>query len=353
MAHSGKNKKQDLISRGQKFPTLLGRALFVGLRALDPFFQYSILAHGVGASVLHKVGLTTLPPGLPTQTGISLIDGLQLSSYRLILLSMAVGSMVKQNIWVTAISGEPMPIPAALIIGIFNTIFNSVNSYLFICSQTSASISSNAGFPQIPLVVGSAMYTVGILTELISEIQRARFKKDPKNAGKPYTGGLWSLARHINYGAFTVWRAGYAIASGGWTWGLVTGAFFFYDFVTRGVPVLDEYCTKRVSYEFSACHQSVNISLTTTQRNSMERIGMISRQKYRTSFCLASISRVALSYLRLSSLYCAVTIVCSNGATYFKYSFQLKDCRKINTFTPTLHLVIIEARNKPLFLILI
>lgn len=153
--------------------------------------------------------------------------------------------MVKQNIWVTAISGEPMPIPAALAVGIFNTIFNSVNSYLFICTQTSASISSNASFPQIPLVVGSAMYTVGILTELISEIQRARFKKDPKNAGKPYTGGLWSLARHINYGAFTVWRAGYAIASGGWTWGLVTGAFFFYDFVTRGVPVLDEYCTKR------------------------------------------------------------------------------------------------------------
>lgn len=80
---------------------------------------------------------------------------------------------------------------------------------------------------------------------------------------------------------------------------------------------------------------------------------MISRQKYRTSSCLASISRVALSYLRLSSPYCAVTIVCSNGATYFKYSFQLKDCRKINMLTPTLHLVIIEARNKPLFLILI
>lgn len=249
MADSGKNKKQDLISRGQKSPTLLGRALFVGLRALDPFFQYSILAHGVGTSVLHKVGLTTIPPGLPTQTGISLIDGLQLSSYRLILLSMAVGSMVKQNIWVTAISGEPMPIPTALIVSIFNTIFNSVNSYLFICTQTSASISGNASLT--PLVVGSAMYTVGTLTELISEIQRARFKKDPKNAGKPYTGGLWSLARHINYGAFTVWRAGYAIASGGWTWGLVTGAFFFYDFVTRGVPVLDEYCTKRYGKDWN------------------------------------------------------------------------------------------------------
>ncbi|OCL02234.1 hypothetical protein AOQ84DRAFT_190463 [Glonium stellatum] len=251
MTDSDKHKKADLIKRGQKFPTPLGTAIFVGLRALDPFLQYSILAHGVGASALRKVGLTTLPSGLPTQTGITLIDELQLSPYRLIILGMAVGSAIKQNIWVTAISGEPMPIPAAIAVSVFNTVFNSINSYLFICTQTSASISGNARFPQVPLLVGGTIYTVGILTELISEIQRVRFKKDPRNAGKPYTGGLWSLARHINYGAYTVWRTGYAIASGGWAWGLVTGTFFFYDFVTRGVPVLDEYCAKRYGKDWS------------------------------------------------------------------------------------------------------
>ena len=49
----------------------------------------------------------------------------------------------------------------------------------------------------------------GILLELVSELQRKRFKDDPANKGKPYAGGLFSLARSINYGGYTLWRGGY------------------------------------------------------------------------------------------------------------------------------------------------
>lgn len=49
------------------------------------------------------------------------------------------------------------------------------------------------------LVVGGSLFTVGILLETISEIERAAFKRSKENTGKPYTGGLWSLSRHINY----------------------------------------------------------------------------------------------------------------------------------------------------------
>jgi protein-S-isoprenylcysteine O-methyltransferase Ste14 len=243
-------KRLDLISRGDYTPTPFGRALFVALRSLDPILQYSILAHGTGTSLLHRVGLRTLPAGLPAHTSVSFIDSLHLSPYRLVLLAMAVGSAVKQNIWVVALSGEPMSVKNAIIISAWNTAVNGLNQYIFLASMTSASVNSN--FPQVPLLVGSAMYTVGLLTELIAEIQRKRFKEDPKNRGKPYTGGLWSFARHINYGAYAIWRAGYALAAGGWVWGTVAGAAFFYDFATRGVPILNEYCEKRYGADWEA-----------------------------------------------------------------------------------------------------
>ncbi|KAF2269341.1 hypothetical protein CC78DRAFT_612336 [Lojkania enalia] len=237
------SKKRDLISRGDNTPTPGGKALFVILRSLDPLLQYSILAHGTGTPLLHRLGLRTLPPGLPTNTSISFIDGLGLSPYRLVLLGMAVGSAVKQNIWVMALSGEPMDVRNAVSISAFNTVVNGLNQYAFLLSATSASTESN--FPQYPLIVGSALYVTGILAELIAEAQRKRFKADPKNKGKPYTGGLWSLARHINYGAYTIWRAGYATAAGGWIFGAIIGSMFFSDFATRAVPILNKYCEKR------------------------------------------------------------------------------------------------------------
>lgn len=234
---SESSKKRDLISRGDYTSTPGGKAIFVLARAIDPFVQYSIL-HGAGTGLLHKIGLRTLPLGIPSNTGIDLIDGLGLSPYRLILLSMSIGSALKQNYWAIALSGEPMSVSNAVGIGIFNMVVNSLSSYAFLIRATSASLESD--FPQPALLVGSALYAVGILAELISEVQRKQFKKDPKNKGKPYTGGLWSFARHINYGGYTFWRAGYALTGGGWIMGAVVGGFFFADFARRAVPVLNE-----------------------------------------------------------------------------------------------------------------
>ena len=156
---------------------------------------------------------------------------------------MSVGSAVKQNIWATVLAGEPMAVGPAVTVCAFNTVMNSLNHYVFLLNATSASISSS--FPQPQLIAGSILYITGLVTELVAEVQRKRFKADPKNKGKPYTGGLWRLARHVNYGAYTIWRAGYAVAAGGWVYGAIMGAFFFSDFATRGVPILNEYCEKR------------------------------------------------------------------------------------------------------------
>jgi len=241
----------DLINRGVKRPNLLGTSIFVGFRALDPLLQYGILTHQVGSSLLGKVGLQQLPMGLGTNTG-TVIDKLGLSPYRLILLAMATGSAVKQIYWLLFTAEEEFPASAAVPVVIYNTLFNSVNSLIFTCALSSASLSSNETFPQTPLIVGSVLYATGILTETIAEIQRRNFKRDPKNKGKAYTGGLWSIARHINYTGYSFWRGGYSLAAGGWGWGTFVLSFLLADFNFRAIPVLDEYCSSRVSDEFPA-----------------------------------------------------------------------------------------------------
>lgn len=242
---TGQKKHNDLMLRGDKTYNQAGSLTFLGLRPLVPFIQYGILAKGYGSTVLNAIGLETLPAGLPN-TG-SALDVLGLSPYRLMLVGMSVGATLKQIYWQNFTSQEHFtPAHAGLITG-FNALFDSVNSLLFTTSLASASLSSGAQFPQTPLIVGSALYVAGIAMEVVSETQRKVFKGKPENKGKVYTGGLWKFSRHINYAAFTIWRTGFAIASGGWIWGAVTGAIFSYDFFSRAIPSLESYCSEKVS----------------------------------------------------------------------------------------------------------
>ena len=69
---------------------------------------------------------------------------------------------------------------------------------------------------------GAALFVVGTLLERVPEMQRAAFKRDPANAGKPHMGGLWAVARHINYTGYTLWRIGAMLAARGWLpWSLL------------------------------------------------------------------------------------------------------------------------------------
>lgn len=95
--------------------------------------------------------------------------------------------------------------------------------------------------------------------ETVSEIQR----KSARKPGLPYTKGLWSLSRHPNYLGYTLWRTGYAIAAGGWIWGLASGALFSWDFVTRGIPVLEDYCETKVCYSFIAVRFQYQLDCST------------------------------------------------------------------------------------------
>ena len=245
MSYASTSKSLDTIqTRGDKGPSPLGTSTFLGLRTADVFLQYAILRHSWGISLINRLGGAVLSPGPAALTNTPL-DALGLSPYRLVLLGMAAGSTAKQAYWLTALSYERMLPVTGVVVSAFNTAMNSLNHLLFICRQTSASANGER-FPQTPLLVGSVLYVAGMILESVSETQRYLFKKDPKNKGKVYQGGLFSMARHVNYTGYLFWRTGYAVAAGGYAWGLINMAFFSFNF-SRTITPLNHYCEERVS----------------------------------------------------------------------------------------------------------
>lgn len=157
--------------------------------------------------------------------------------------------MLKQNFTLLTTQQEEMTPVFSAQVGVFNAVCNSINSLLFITSQTSASVNGEH-FPQTPLIVGSALFASGLFIEAFSEIQRAAWKKDPANKGKVYDGGLFGLSRHINYFGYTLWRTGYSMAAGGFTIGALTAGLFTFQFLKVSIPELQSYLEKRVSSRF-------------------------------------------------------------------------------------------------------
>lgn len=101
--------------------------------------------------------------------------------------------------------------------------------------------------------VGTAIFCVGFVFEVVSDFQLARFKRDPKNKGKLMTTGLWGLSRHPNYfGEAVVWWGIFCFALAlPWGWVtvisplLITSLLLFFS----GVPLLEKKYKGRPDFE--------------------------------------------------------------------------------------------------------
>lgn len=72
--------------------------------------------------------------------------------------------------------------------------------------------------------LGVAVWIIGIAFETVGDLQLARFKRDPANAGKVLDTGLWRYTRHPNYfGDFCVWWGIYVVAFAGGAWWTAIG----------------------------------------------------------------------------------------------------------------------------------
>lgn len=98
-------------------------------------------------------------------------------------------------------------------------------------------------------VIGIIVWITGLGFEAIGDLQLARFKKNPDNAGKVMDQGLWRLTRHPNYfgDALLWWGIGLVGAeTGSGVIGLV-GPLVMTVFLLRvsGVPMLERSLMKR------------------------------------------------------------------------------------------------------------
>ncbi|MCE9527103.1 MAG: DUF1295 domain-containing protein, partial [Planctomycetales bacterium] len=80
--------------------------------------------------------------------------------------------------------------------------------------------------------------------EAVGDFQMARFKANPENQGKLYSGGLWRFTRHPNYfGDFLVWWGLTLVAfAGGAPWWIVVSPLTISFLLIRvsGVTLLEK-----------------------------------------------------------------------------------------------------------------
>jgi steroid 5-alpha reductase family enzyme len=111
-------------------------------------------------------------------------------------------------------------------------------------------------FPQLLDGLGVIVWLVGFTFEALGDWQLAQFKKDPANAGKLMTTGVWQYTRHPNYfGDAAQWWGFYLIAAAGGAWWTVFSPILMTFLLTRvsGVSLLEKTMRRRPSYpEYAA-----------------------------------------------------------------------------------------------------
>jgi len=100
-------------------------------------------------------------------------------------------------------------------------------------------------------MVGVALWVVGFSIEVVADRQKTAFRKDPDNAEKFISSGLWSVSRHPNYfGEIILW-IGIAVLAlpvlAGWQWVTLVSPVFvsFLLLKVSGVPMLENNAESR------------------------------------------------------------------------------------------------------------
>lgn len=94
-----------------------------------------------------------------------------------------------------------------------------------------------------------ALFIVGSVLNSGGEILRNRWKKDPDNQGKIYTGGFFKYSRHINYFGDLLWVIAYAMITRNW-YSISIPIFLFCFFAFFNAPKLDAYLKEKYGKQY-------------------------------------------------------------------------------------------------------
>ena len=90
---------------------------------------------------------------------------------------------------------------------------------------------------------GLLLWIAGFIFEAVGDLQLARFKKNPANAGKVMDRGLWRYTRHPNYfGEFCIWWGFWLIALSAGAWWSIVGPLLISYLLLKvsGVTLLEK-----------------------------------------------------------------------------------------------------------------
>ncbi|RKQ71368.1 steroid 5-alpha reductase family enzyme [Litorimonas taeanensis] len=99
--------------------------------------------------------------------------------------------------------------------------------------------------------LGLILWAIGISFEIIADAQKSAFRKNPANAGRFISTGLWSRSQHPNYfGEILLWIGISVMAIPvleGWAWLAMISPFFVAFLILRvsGVPLLQKSAKKK------------------------------------------------------------------------------------------------------------
>ncbi|KAF1959195.1 hypothetical protein CC80DRAFT_387824, partial [Byssothecium circinans] len=157
--------------------------------------------------------------------------------YLLLFVSI---SAFKHVFWAWYLLQAPLTLATTIVLCCINYFFDTVNTFLYLAAYTTPT-DYREGITQT-MLIGGILFLLGSTIETSSEWQRRTFKASRYNEGKPFTGGLFRYARHINYTGFTMYRLSATLLTGGWIAAMGVATCHMVDFLARAIPVLDRYC---------------------------------------------------------------------------------------------------------------
>ncbi|WP_233531834.1 DUF1295 domain-containing protein [Paenibacillus alkalitolerans] len=93
------------------------------------------------------------------------------------------------------------------------------------------------------------IFVSGSMINTLSEMLRNQWKKDERNKGKLYTGGLFKYSIHINYFGDVLWVCGFALLTRN-IWAGLIPLFLFFMFVFLYIPEHDRYLKTKYGAAF-------------------------------------------------------------------------------------------------------
>ena len=244
--------------RGHYEASVAGRALFVVVRALLVFLSYLLLLRP-SDSPLCSAFPSACPPAAPgphlpllsswgdilhlPSTATAIFLGICLPTVQFTLYNL------RWRREALPLGGQGGAVQVAAQVNLFDLTHVLLFAYR---ARANPTWSPALIAPWCP-----AIAALGLALHATADESKYRFKRDARNEGKVYAGGVWGVVRHPNHLGFVVWRTAFATAAGGWAFGLFAAVSFVYLFWDTAVPVEEGYMRRKYGKQWERVTEKV------------------------------------------------------------------------------------------------